>query len=76
MSPQRYKEIKDRNKDNNLMLCYEVFCEQKPQIPLQQFQELFPQWLIQRDLQTFMKYNGSTDKCMEEVIKYLDNKHV
>lgn len=76
MTPQRYKEIKDRNKNNNLMLCYEVFCEQKPQILLEQFQQIFPQWLGIRDFDVYLQSGGNIDKCMEEVIKYLDNKHV
>ena len=39
MDKTRYKEIAKRNLNSNMMLCYEVFCEEKGKITLQQFQE-------------------------------------
>ena len=79
MDKSRYKEIAERNKGNKMMLCYEVFCEEKKQIPLQQFQADLPNWIMTMQPDVFVMSGGNLNQCMEigleKIVKYLDKKY-
>lgn len=60
------------------MLCYEVFCEEKQSIPLQLFQEVFPMWIASRDMREMMfnpDVSGITERGLDKIVKYLDEKY-
>jgi hypothetical protein len=44
MTKDRFEELEKRNKNNQMQLCYELFCEEKQQLPLEQFNHLFEVW--------------------------------
>jgi hypothetical protein len=46
MEKVRFEELQKRNIGNPMQLCYELFCEEKKQIPLEQFNNYFQQWLF------------------------------
>jgi hypothetical protein len=46
MTKQRFEELQKRNQSNQMMLCYELFCEEKKQISLEEFNNYFQQWLF------------------------------
>ncbi|HSE99840.1 MAG TPA: hypothetical protein VLA48_03000 [Nitrososphaeraceae archaeon] len=45
MTTERFKELEERNKDNPMQLCFEIFNEEKSRIPLSQFEQMFTAWL-------------------------------
>ena len=45
MTAERFKELENRNKDNTMQFCYELFCEEKSVIPVTVFNQWFPLWL-------------------------------
>ena len=65
MTKDRYEQIKERNKTNKLMICYEIFCEKKKQIPYNTFTDLFPQWLITRQPDLYVMTAGDINKVTE-----------
>ena len=79
MDKTRYKEIAERNKGNKMMLCYEVFCEEKKQIPLQQFQESLPHWIMTMQPDVFVMGGGNLNHCTEvglnKIVEYLNKKY-
>lgn len=72
MNKERYKEIAERNKNNSLMLCYEVFCEEKKQIPLNIFQEYFPIWIASMDIHSAM---FGIDNSLSKIVEFLNKKY-
>ena len=78
MDKTRYKEIAERNKNSKLMLCYEVFCEEKKQIPLQQFQESLPHWIMTQKVDDIL-FTGNIKEAVEQglkqIVEYLDVKY-
>ena len=76
MTKDRYKQIAERNKDNKMMLCYEVFCEEKKQIPYQLFSEIFPQWIMLMQPDVFIMHQGrSTDIGLDRIVEFLNKKY-
>lgn len=82
MDKNRYQEISQRNKKdgklNKLMLCYEVFCEEKQSVPIQLFQEALPLWIASRDLQEMMfnpDIHAVAERGLDKIVKYLDEKY-
>ena len=79
MDKSRYKEIAERNKGNKMMLCYEVFCEEKKQIPLQQFQADLPNWIMTQQPDVFVMGGGNLNHCTEvglnKIIEFLNKKY-
>ena len=58
------------------MLCYEVFCEEKKQIPYQMFSEIFPQWITLMQPDMFVMHQGrSTDIGLDRIVEFLNKKH-
>ena len=83
MDKNRYQEISQRNKKdgklNKLMLCYEVFQEEsKTKLQYQEFLNIFPQWIMQMNIEVVFK-TGDMDKSVEDgldkIVKYLDEKY-
>lgn len=79
MDKLRYKEIAERNKNSKLMLCYEVFCEEKGKITLQQFQESFPHWVMTMQPDVFVMGGGNLNHCTEvglnKIVEFLNKKY-
>ena len=78
MDKSRYKEIAERSKGNKMMLCYEVFCEEKGKIPLQQFQESLPHWVMTQKVDDIL-FTGNIKEAVEQglkqIVEYLDVKY-
>ena len=79
MTKERYAEIAERNKNSKLMLCYEVFCEEKGQIPLQQFQGALPNWIMTMQPDVFVMGGGNMSHCTEvglnKIVEFLNRKY-
>ena len=78
MDKNRYKQIAERNKDNKMMLCYEVFCEEKKQIPYQVFAEALSQWMILQQPDVFVmggSFERVTDIGLSRIVEFLNNKY-
>jgi len=79
MDKIRYKEISERNKNNKLILCYEVFCEEKGNIPLQQFQSALPHWIMTMQPDVFVMSGGDLNHCTEvglnKIVEFLNKKY-
>lgn len=45
MKLERFKELEERSKGNQMQLCYEIFCETKQVISRDDFDHFFPLWL-------------------------------
>lgn len=79
MDKTRYKEIAKRNLNSNMMLCYEVFCEEKGKITLQQFQESLPHWIMMQQPDVFVRGGGNLNHCTEvglnKIVDYLNKKY-
>lgn len=65
MTHERFKELEDRNKNDSMQLCYELFCEEKSIIPLQIFSEWFP---------VFIQFTKGGD--INSAIEYFKNNRV
>lgn len=78
MDKQRYQEISQRNKTDKLKLCYEVFCEEKKQIPYQEFVQIFPQWIMQMNIEAVFR-TGNMDMAVEDgldkIVEFLNKKY-
>lgn len=79
MDKARYKEISERNKQNKLLLCYEVFCEEKGKIPFEEFQSVFPHWIMMQQPDVFVMGGGDLNSCTQDglikIVEYLDKKY-
>lgn len=58
MKKERFKELEERNKNSDMKLCYQIFCEEKKVIPIQLFNEYFTIW-------TDMFKGGNIKSCIE-----------
>lgn len=65
MDKNRFEEIEKRNQNNLMQTCYEVFCEEKRKIPLDQFNQVFAIWL-----------NMFKDGDIKGAIEYFKNNKV
>lgn len=74
MDKNRYKQIAERNKDNKMMLCYEVFCEEKKQIPYQVFMEAFPQWITLMQMSE-MKIGVPWQQGLDRIVEFLNKRY-
>ena len=79
MDKSRYKEIAKRNKNSNMMICYEVFCEEKGQITLQKFQQALPHWIMTMQPDVFIMSGGDLNHCtevgLEKIVEFLNKKY-
>lgn len=79
MDKARYIEISERNKQNKLLLCYEVFCEEKGKIPFEEFQVNLPNWIMLQQPDVFVMVGGDLNSCTEmglnKIVKSLDKKY-
>lgn len=78
MTKERYKKLFERN-SNKFMLCYEYFCEEKKKIKYEEFQQLFPNWLLTMQPDVFVMSGGDirevTDVGVGKIVEYLNKKY-
>lgn len=67
MTKDRFNEIYNRNKNNLHQFCFEYYCEEKPQIPLEVFNQTFPMYLM-------MVNFGDIDGAYKKIESFLKNK--
>lgn len=65
MISEKFKELEQRNGSDKIQLCYELFCEEKQAIPVNQFKQLFSIWL--------RMFNGGS---VENAIEYFKKNKV
>lgn len=68
MTKERFLEIYERNKGNLHQFCFEYYCEEKPQIPLEVFNQVFPIYLMMNNF-------GDVSGGYKKIEIYLKNKH-
>lgn len=65
MTQSRFKELEERNKNDLIQLCFELFCEEKQPISITVFNQWFPTWL------NIVRGGG-----IEDAIQYFKNNRV
>lgn len=65
MTKDTFEEIEKINLTDPMQLCFELFCEEKQKIPLDQFNQLFGLWV------SMFREGG-----IQEAIKYFKNNKV
>ncbi|MFK5165253.1 hypothetical protein, partial [Propionibacterium freudenreichii] len=68
------------NKNNNLILCFEVFSELgKTKLSLQEFETYFQQWVIQMNFQYVFEtgnITGAFTDGMSKIVENLNKKYL
>lgn len=80
MTKERYNEIKERNKENKLLLCFEVFREEKKgNMGVEQFRRLLSEWLVMQQPDVFIFSGGDSEQCLnagiERIVEHLNLKY-
>lgn len=68
MTNKRFLELYNKNRTNLHQLCFEYYCEEKPQIPLEVFNQTFPMYLMMNNF-------GDVSGGYKKIEIYLKNKH-
>lgn len=78
MTKQKYAELKQKYTDK-MMLLYNIFCEEKKQIPYGIFIQALPQWIMTMQPDVYVMNGGDLDICtnigLERIVNHLDYKY-
>ena len=79
MDTNKFKELQNKHSNNNLMLCYEYFCEEKKQLDFNIFRQSLSMWLLQMQPDVFIMSGGDEERNLavgvEKIINYLKQKY-
>ena len=79
MDTNKFKELQNKHSNNNLMLCFEYFCEEKKQLDFNIFRQSLSMWLIQMQPDVFVMSGGDEERNLQigtdKIVNYLKQKH-
>ena len=79
MTTDKFKQLQTKHSNNNLMLCYEYFCEEKKQLDFNIFRQSLSMWLLQMQPDVFIMNGGDEERNLavgiERIVEYLKQKH-
>lgn len=79
MTTDKFKQLQTKHGNNNLMLCYEYFCEEKKQLDFNIFRQSLSMWLIQMQPEVFVMSGGDEERNLQigvdKIINYLKTKY-
>ena len=79
MTTEKFKQLQTKHSNNNLMLCYEYFCEEKKQLDFNLFRQSLSMWLLQMQPDVFIMSGGNEERnlqiCVERIVNYLKQKY-
>ena len=79
MTTEKFKQLQTKHSNNNLMLCYEYFCEEKKQLDFNIFRQSLSMWLLQMQPDVFIMSGGDEERNLavgiEKIINYLKQKY-
>ena len=79
MTTDKFKQLQEKHSNNNLMLCFEYFCEEKKQLDFNIFRQSLSMWLLQMQPDVFIMNGGDEERNLavgiERIVEYLKQKH-
>ena len=79
MNTEKFKQLQTKHGNNNLMICYEYFCEEKKQLDFNIFRQSLSMWLLQMQPDVFIMSGGDEERNLavgvEKIVNYLKQKH-
>ena len=79
MTTDKFKQLQTKHGNNNLMFCYEYFCEEKKQLDFNIFRQSLSMWLIQMQPDVFVMSGGDEERNLQigtdKIVNYLKQKH-
>lgn len=79
MTTDKFKQLQEKHDNNNLMLCYEYFCEEKKQLDFNIFKQSLSMWLIQMQPDVFIMGGRDEERNLQigtdKIVNYLKQKH-
>ena len=79
MTTEKYKQLQTKHGNNNLMLCYEYFCEEKKQLDFNIFRQSLSMWLLQMQPDVFIFNGGDEERNLqigvEKIVNFLKQKY-
>ena len=79
MTTEKFKQLQTKHANNNLMLCYEYFSEEKKQLDFGIFRQSLSMWLLQMQPDVFIFNGGDEERNLqlgvERIVNYLKQKH-
>ena len=79
MTTDKFKQLQTKHGNNNLMFCYEYFCEEKKQLDFNIFRQSLSMWLLQMQPDVFIMSGGDEERNLavgvEKIINYLKQKY-
>ena len=79
MTTDKFKQLQTKHGNNNLMFCYEYFCEEKKQLDFNIFRQSISMWLIQMQPDVFIMGGGDEERNLQigtdKIVNYLKQKH-